>query len=425
MAIKTISIEKLKVGMYICELDISWIQSPFLRNKFVIKTQKEIGLLKEAGVKKLKIDNEEGIDVDQTNQKPNQEQLSENSNDAPNVKSKEECQDNSKPVSNIPKVQPSILSKELEYVQVLKEKANETFKSLNKAIANNQPFDSSEIVPVIDETISSLMRNNQALLTMMHLKRYDKELFTHSFSVMTLALSLGISLDYSEEDLHNIGSASLLHDLGWARLPLHLLGKTKAYTENEYNVVKKHIPIVVQQLLKNPDINSEVIVMISQHHERFDGSGYPAAKKKDEIHRGAQLIGLIDHYDEVVHGLLDSPGMIPSLALKTLFIETQNGKFDLLMVQKLIALLGIYPVTSAVLLNSGEKAVVTAINEGHPLNPIVKIFYSRNGRAMVNPEIVNLLEDKEQRKIKNPLDLGDKKNDPLNLLAMTNYKSMV
>jgi len=426
MAIKTISIKELKVGMYLCEIDISWIHSPFLRHKFVIRTNKEIALLKEAGVKKLKIDNEQGIDVEEVEKKEQPDAIENNHsvNKTPAESQVTEVAEEKSDSKEIPATTTS-LKQELEFAQVLKEKANETFQSLNHAVANNQPFETSELVPVIDDTISSLMRNNQALLTMMHLKRYDKELFTHSFSVMTMSLSLAMAMQYSQDDLHNLGIASLMHDLGWARLPLHLLGKSKPYTANESKVVQKHIPIVVAQLLKNPDINSEVIVMISQHHERCDGSGYPAAKKGPEIHPGAQLLGLIDHYDEIIHGLLDSPGMVPSLALKTLFIETQKGKFERHLVQRLISLLGIYPVTSAVLLNSGEKAVVTEVNEGQPLNPVVKIFYDSKGRALVHPKMIDLMEDPEQRKIKNPLDLADKKSDPLQLLAITNYKTMV
>jgi len=95
------------------------------------------------------------------------------------------------------------------------------------------------------------------------------------------------------------------------------------------------------------------------------------------------------------------------------------------MVQTLIALLGIYPVTSAVMLSSREKAVVTAINEGNPLTPKVKIFYDKNGRALVHPISVDLLDDEQSRKIKQPLDLTNKKIDPLQLLSISNYKLMV
>lgn len=438
MTIKTIQIEQLKIGMYICEIDIAWIHSPFLRHKFVIKTPKEINLLKEAGVKQVKIDITQGLDVEKTEKPANEEPkqplegestIEKNETQADhNLEKEQPTEDNQPPQNkklNASPPQSSSRNDELEFVQELKEKANQTFQALNHAIANNESFETKQLVPVIDETISSLMRNNQALLTMMHLRRYDKELFTHSFSVMTLSLSLGMALAIEEKELQNIGIASLMHDLGWARLPLHLLGKSRAYTENEVKVVQKHIPIVVSQLLKNKEINSDVILMISQHHERIDGSGYPAAKKQDEINSTAQIIGLIDSYDEMVHGLLDSPGMVPSLALKNLFLQAKQGKYEIKLVQKLIALLGIYPVTSAVLLTSSEKAVVIEINEGKPLTPIVKIYYDRDGRALVNPIVVDLLKDEAERKIKNPLDLGDKKNDPLQLLAISNYKSMV
>jgi HD-GYP domain-containing protein (c-di-GMP phosphodiesterase class II) len=310
------------------------------------------------------------------------------------------------------------LNEELNNAILLKEQANEAFNEINNLVKDNQPVSIKQLEPVIDDTISSLLRNSQALLTLMHLKRSDEKLFTHSFSVMSLALTFAIKDGVKWDELKTLGLAALLHDIGWAQLPLNLFGKAKKYSDNENKVVLQHLKIADIIISKSDAIPHAVKQLMSKHHERIDGSGYPNGLKGEQLDHLAKILIVVDYYDELVHGLLDRPGLIPSEALRLLYRETVQNVQDKEHVELLIKLLGIYPLTSAIELTSGEKGLVVEVNREKPLVPVVKIIYTADGHVLVKPLIVDLEKDPQERQIKTIVDLSDEKDDPKKLLLV-------
>jgi HD-GYP domain-containing protein (c-di-GMP phosphodiesterase class II) len=421
--IKKISIKELRVGMFVTEMDISWLKSPFLLHRRAIKSENDIALLRQAGVRVV------GIDLSKSQWQESPEASSKNAQQdeaaseavqAQAQESKpEQSQSIPEPALNAHSLDhPSVpLEEELNRAVILKEQASESFKQLSEQVKTNQAIDKQELYPVIDDTISSLLRNSQAMLTLMHLKRYDEKLFSHSFSVMTLALTLGIKMELKETELQDLGMASLLHDIGWAQLPLNLFGKGKKYTDNELKVVYQHQKIASVIIGKSNSDNQDILKIMDNHHERLDGSGYPKGLKAEQIDTLSRILMLTDYYDENIHGLLDRPGLIPSETLRLMYKEAAQKKLDMTMVEHLIKLLGIYPIMSAVELSSGEKALVIEVNREKPLVPVVKIMYLSNGNALANPLVINLEQDEKNRKIKGVVDLNDFHNDPQNLLT--------
>lgn len=439
-SLKEISIDELEVGMFIVKMDISWIKSPFLLHRRAIKSKNDVLLLKKSGVQILTIDLDktQNIKKRENKKKPaesdhkqiNLQSIAEEDKQGIKESSSEESHsqppDSRQPDSQQSKVptadcldHPSVpLDEELHQANLLKEQASEAFNEINALVKNNKPISTKELEPVIDETISSLMRNSQALLTLMHLKRYEEKLFSHSFSVMSLALTFAIKDGVKKEDLKTLGLASLLHDIGWAQLPLNLFGKAKKYTENELKVVQQHQKIANIIVDKSDSISYEVKQLMMKHHERVDGSGYPNNLQGNQLDSLEKILILTDYYDESVHGLLDKPGLIPSEALRHLYKEAAQNKQDKEHVELLIKLLGIYPLTSAIELTSGEKGVVIEVNRDKPLVPVVKILYTSDGNALAKPLIIDLEKDSKQRVIKGIVDLLDGKSDPQNLLVV-------
>ena len=408
--LKKISIDELQIGMFIVEMDISWIKSPFLRHRRSIENNKDILLLKKSGVKKITID----LDKAQLRE------LIEESDEIISVIESPSKSAEQEIIADSAKLdQPSVaLNEELIRAQVLKSQAKKSFVQINNAVKANQTVPVELIAPVIDETVTSLLRNSQALLTLMNLKRYEEKLFSHSFSVMTLALTLAIKDGIEGKELKNLGVAALLHDIGWAQLPLNLFGKAHKYTENELKVVQQHVKISNIIVSQSDDIHEITQQLILSHHERGDGSGYPESKCQEQLDPLARILIVADYYDEMVHGLLDRPGLISAEVLKCLYKESRINKLDKYYVEMLIKLLGIYPLCSAVNLSSHEKAVVVEVNRDKPLEPIVKIVYSAEGHALANSLVLDLKNDNKNRKIKSLISDFDKKVDPNNLLVM-------
>ncbi|MCW8930293.1 MAG: DUF3391 domain-containing protein [Gammaproteobacteria bacterium] len=427
-SLKEISIDELLVGMFIVKMDISWIKSPFLLHRRAVKSKNDIILLKKSGVKILTIDLDKSIisTPQETEQKMAQSENDSVVDELPPEDSVEEINSEQQPQTKIPKnptpdcldnpILP--LKEELNNAILLKEHACEAFSAINDLVKNNKPIPIKELEPVIDETISSLIRNSQALLTLMHLKRYEEKLFSHSFSVMSLALTFAIKDGVKKDDLKLLGLASLLHDIGWAQLPLNLFGKGKKYSENETKVVHQHQKIANIIVGKSDAIPHTVKQIMMNHHERIDGSGYPNSIEGIQIDNLSKILILTDYYDELVHGLLDRPGLIPSEALRLLYKETVQNKQEKEHVELLIKLLGIYPLTSAIELTSGEKGIVVEVNRDKPLIPVVKIMYTAEGNALAKPLVIDLENDDKKRQIKGVVDFINEKADPKNLLVV-------
>ena len=432
MATRKINISQLREGMFIHELDISWLQSPFLRHRRKISTDNDIALLKKAGVKQLHIDLSRGHDVEENSQEAVQEShQAGHSVPVENTRTKEKLpSDDSISLNSDAKTQnqtktekaaeKTSLNEELKVAKVLQNKIGKLVNQLGSLVKEGRPISAQSITPIINESLESISRNDQALLTMLHLQRQDLKLSDHGFGVFAVILPLALKLGCTEEEVNELAMAALLHDTGWSRLPMHLIGKKKAYTSAELQLIKQHPSIVENVLNKSSDFPERVKILVRQHHERSDGSGFPDQLKKENIDKLTEILQVADLYDEYIHGLSDQPGMLPANALKKIYHAARKGQFSETVVSEMIHVMGIFPLTSAIELSNGEKALVIEIDKQKPLLPRVKIVYEANGQANKQEKIIDLANQNEGENIKiiKVIDPIDDKDDPLGLLRV-------
>ncbi len=393
-----IRVDQLKPGMYVVKLDIPWIESPFLKHARLIKNASDIAKLKKAGSKEVVIDLDKGLIPDSAPEPP---AFREKRSSKP-----ASTMDNSgeNPVKS--------LGKELNQAYQLRSQIKNTINNLNARLEKKLPIAAEEFSPLVSGALESLERNNQALLNLAHLSRKSQKLIDHTFSTFCLCLNLAIETKQTRADMEILAIAALLHDVGWLQLPLQLMGKRSRYTVTERKLVNTHLEIS-KKILASSKLPDLVLRLIAEHHELPDGSGYPRGLKGGEIHSLSKLLSVVDHYDECVHQLMDRPGMLPTNALRQLYRDAEHGKCDPAYVAGLINILGIYPVTSAVLLNTGEKGVVEQVFAEAHLEPIVRLHYDKDGRALSEPLVVDLRAKKEPvRLIDRVLDPANPEDDP-------------
>lgn len=414
MAAKQIPITCLTLGMYVIKLDISWIDSPFMYHHILIKNEKQIQKLKNAGVKQVTIDTTKGKDSACDSKAPHAEQLS----DAQPV--------NVTPVTEISlpeaasePLRRASLDSEMGIAKALMGKMTLLVAQINQSFEKGEQVSADQVHPLIDETLSSLSRNEHALTTLINMQRKDQTLANHVFAVFSLVLSLSIKQGLSKEKQEMLGLAAFFHDVGWLKLPLNLLGKKSPYTPSETKLIQQHIAIAQKTLLNQCNLPESVLCIITEHHECPDGSGYPKGLRAEALHPLSKLFAVVVRYDELIHGLYDKPAVTPNGALALLFKEAKLGRLDENSLLSLISLLSVYPVGSVVQLTSKEKARVIETNPEHPKQPKVKIYYDVAGVAHAQPKIMDLAYQllREPVEILSVLDCKDPKVDPARVLG--------
>ena len=161
----------------------------------------------------------------------------------------------------------------------------------------------------IDETItqirdlstymSSLISENEVVLReMFETLRHDYHTYTHVYNVASYSLLLAKAIGITEEvELREISMAALLHDLGKLRIPLHILNKKGRLTDQEWAVIQRHPSDGFLALAIRSDLTESQLMMVYQHHEKLDGSGYPVGADRTDIHPYARLCAVVDIYE--------------------------------------------------------------------------------------------------------------------------------
>ncbi|CAK0744761.1 HD-GYP domain-containing protein [Gammaproteobacteria bacterium] len=397
MSKKEIAIEQLEIGMFVTALDVSWLKTPFFKHSMLIDNELQIVALKNCGAKLVTIDIEKGKQPSKPNQPADNKVI------PPAEKT----------------LKPTSLHNELETAKHIKESAKKAMQSLFAAVQEGGTPKIEIVSSFVNQTIDSLSRNSQALINIFLSKRQSSKLYTHAFNVMSISLLLAQKLGYSQEEQKQIGLAALLMDIGWLKIPGQFFTFHTAYTNDEFSFTKKHVDYSLQ-LIEKGDFDPEIHQAIAQHHERYNGDGYPAGLGGEQIHPMSRILSLADNFDSLANGYYDKSPIIPARALQEIYKKALQSSHEPSLVQLLISLIGVYPPSSAVLLNTGERGVVTVVNWRAPLAPRVKIFYNKTFMPLMRPFEVDLAKQENEstiRKIQAVIDPTLPGQDPAGLLG--------
>ncbi len=409
--IKTITIDQLTPGMFIVGMDQPWYRTPFLTHKRLIRDIKDIALLRQHGIRELKIDPSQGLDVEP---KP--------SGNAPTPSHKQETAAAPKPNHTIEPPSPiqaplSASDKEIKTAPLqppssqkteptssrTREQAAAAQATYTEAISSMEHmFEELEagIVPrketlqiVVTNVLSRVLDDGTTMLSLLSLqkmKRFDRTLASHALDVCTLSLIVAHDYGVAEGDLEMLGAGALLHDIGYVRLPRNLYRRSQDLSEQERTMMQQHPTLGLAVLQETQEDREAVVRIVTGHHECSNGSGFPHKLKGDSLSVLAQLVGLVDVYDGMVSRRGGRPAMLPHNAIRQLFRLGDTGQYAKDLIQTMIGSLGVYPIGSLVLMNTGEQAVVVGMNHTQRLKPVVKVITGPRGESYPTPILVDL-----------------------------------
>jgi hypothetical protein len=203
-----------------------------------------------------------------------------------------------------------------------------------------------------------------------------------------LSMVMGQTLGFSDEKNKELTAAAILHDVGMLRLPESIVKKEGALSEQDVEIIKTHT-IHSFNIMKNELMYPHYVCQTAlQHHEHWDGTGYPRQLYRNYINQCALVVSIADAFIAMVNKKTYRSSMTGYHAMKTLVSENASY-FSPDILKLFIKIMGIYPIGSGVLLNNGMTAKIIGINSGAPLRPIIQILDDAKG------EEINLFTNKK------------------------------
>jgi len=372
-----VPVSRLRPGMYVHDLNCSWLKHPFARKRFLIEAVDTIRKIRQIGVDQIYIDTEKGLDI--LPEKQEVEHALEPANEPFSADGKgKETQSRRKTVAG--------------HARRVFGEANRVLRDLMSDVKLGKQIEVEGMKPVVEEMVTTIFDNQDALMALTRVRQRDEYTFQHSLSVTVLLIAFAKSLGMSREEVEQIGIGGLVHDIGKTRTPDHILNKPGRLTEEEFRIMREHVVHSRTILEETPGISDIAMGVAAEHHERWDGTGYPLGLKGEQISFSGRMAAIVDVYDALTADRVYHKGKTPQETL-AMVVKSGGSHFNPDLVKHFVHSVGIYPVGSLVRLESGRLAVVVASGRDGVLRPKVRPILDIKRRTFIVEADIDLADD--------------------------------
>lgn len=254
-------------------------------------------------------------------------------------------------------------------------------KNLNRKKAIEIKYKSMEQIKVsVNHILDDMFNNKDLFINLVDIKSYDNYIYEHSVNVTTLALAIGIELNLDRDKLFNLAVGTMLHDVGKVLISKDIVMKNREELTEEENEIIKHHTINGYEYLKDSiNINAVSRIIVLQHHEKLNGTGYPNKLKNEQINQLSKIVAVADTYDTLTSHTPNRPGISPNDALE--YMMAYSGVyFEYNIIKAFMKRVIPYPVGTLVKLSNGDYGVVDSVVPDFPLRPKVRVIRQKATR---------------------------------------------
>jgi putative nucleotidyltransferase with HDIG domain len=375
--LKCIAVTDVRVGMYVHEFCGAWMDHPFWKSKFLLKSEKDLQRIKASSIGELWIDVSKGLDVEVGTASVSPEEV------AAQAEAALLAAVQSPPVSLAVSMED-----EMQRAVKLCERSKAAVVSMFGDARMGQALQFEQAGELVEEISDSIMRHPNALISLARLKNADEYTYMHSVAVCALMIALARNLGLNEGQVREAGLAGLLHDIGKMAIPNEVLNKPGKLTDSEFATVRDHPEAGSRMLIESKQVSALVLDVCLHHHEKVDGSGYPHRLAGEQISLYARMGAVCDVYDAITSNRPYKEGWDPAESIRKM--AEWKGHFDPVVFQAFVKTVGIYPVGSLVRLESGRIGVVMEQQAKSLLAPRVKVFFSARSKTPIPQETLDL-----------------------------------
>ena len=373
MELREIPVEELSFGTFISKLDRPWTETPFMFQGFVLKTDRQLEVLKKY-CKHVFVDPEKQERPEVRRATPEEVAKVRGTTVYRNAASVE---------VELPKAHTAIT------------KTTTVVKELSRALEIGNAIDSTHSHEAATQITQSVIRNPDAMALLTKLQEQRGAALSRAVGISVLMTIFGRFLQLPPDRIMILGMLGLLQDVGKLKLPTELAARGPS-NEAETELYRTHVSHSVRILSETPGLPPELPGLASLHHERFDGSGYPRGLRGDAIAIAGLIAGIVDTFDTLTAPKPWGENMSPSNALNAIY-KGRGKQFHPALVEQFIQCMGVYPVGSVVELNSGEIAIVIAQNLVRRMQPRIMIVKDAQGIKMMPYKMLDLMKEPKVR----------------------------
>ena len=362
-----IDVSQLTVGMFI-HLDLGWMSHPFPLSSFKIASADQLLILRRLG-------------LTQVRWSPAKSDLSLQAEvDLPPAAAAEADADAAATEPSAPtpeelarEAHRRALAAQREALRLCEEQYGEAadgFRSVMDQVQSDPHKARTEAESLTAALLDKMLVEGDLNMRLLNEAAGDRST-AHALNVCIIALLLGRAFGLGRDEMMDLGVGSLLHDVGKLEVAARLRHRDESFTAAETQAYQQHVAkgVAIAQSMGLPPAP---LLIIAQHHEHADGSGFPQRINMDRMSTGARIVALVNRFDGLCNPLLTSKAMTPHEALSLMFAQGRN-RFDATMLNAFIRMMGVYPPGSTVQLTDDRYALVVSVNSARPLKPRVMV----------------------------------------------------
>jgi HD-GYP domain-containing protein (c-di-GMP phosphodiesterase class II) len=394
---REVAVGDLEAGMYVCRLDRSWAGAPFPLQGFLLENEEQLEWLR-AHCHTVRIDIERGR--------------------APRERRPAHAAPNDALIGSVRYENTASFDAALPEARRAHETASKLAARILDDVRAGHKLAWNDVEAASAPIVESVLRNADTLLWVHALQRRGAYAYGHAIHCSALAAAFGRHLGLPADLLVDLASGGLLLDVGKARIDEGVLLHPGPLDAAQTREVRGHVGLG-QEMLEEASGHSPVVLdMLRTHHERWDGSGYPAGLGGTSIPLFGRMAGLVDSFDAMTSARPYATALPRHEALQELY-RARGSLYQDELVEQFIGCLGVYPTGSLVELSTGEVAVVMAQNTARRLRPLVMLLTGADKRLREGFVPLDLMAQDEEAagavQIVHPLPVGAHGLDPAEL----------
>ncbi|MHB8054525.1 MAG: HD-GYP domain-containing protein [Candidatus Aminicenantales bacterium] len=247
------------------------------------------------------------------------------------------------------------------------------------------------------QTIFNHLTDDESFLYgLTNIKNHDEYTLNHSVNVCILSIALGRRLGLSNRELMELGIGAFLHDLGKIEIPDEILNKPARLNAEEKKLMDQHARFGAAHLLRiqgDHGFSGRALAVTFEHHYKANKDNWSPYRKKNNVTLFSRIVKITDYFDAITTKRIYRPRAFTREEALNIMIQNKDAEFDPLIFKVFVAMIGVYPIGSLVIMDTGEIGIVTEANPHASMaqRPLVKLITDRNGRK-IDGEAADLME---------------------------------